>query len=1048
MSFDTYQDPIVYRMRKGSVDDPYIEISQTDKVRNGIILLREIPDKFNGITVTDGTINLATKDSGIPDANTVVVDWTNGILTFDSFYEGQTFTINFMGRGNVYLPSSKVYTNVDENGNVIETLQTLTDSTEQARDSANTAADNANTQATYAQQQGDYAKTQGDYAKQVGDENKTVWKTPVANFDEIATTYPSPQHGWTVQTIDNGKIYRYNSVTSTWEYIQEYNNTAITDLQNQLSKQNQQSTTIGHGLNVINASQNSPLDIQIEGRTLVNVSQNVLDSAKYYVLADKKSKVKFADATTYTGVAKFQGKDEKPILIRIEDFEGKVAGSTVENPYVAKRVGIKSTLQTPTGTWSEFLQSDYDKITKQDGTTALQKTTPTTSGLIAQHLFSFNIIEAVERTLGKIPSNTTADKVTWLKNNINTLTIRWHGYGTSPTGNNASLAVWNDTTTSWVDTVNHTNGSVTQLSFAISGASITDRIDSNGFIHFLAYADPSDETVESTIYTDYIELETELLQNAQLYFPRFPLYEVTSDEYNNILVSWDENEVMRRYPMVESVQHVQAPYVIAEGENLLPPFTEWTLHANAVVREPYELELNATAGSQISSVDIPCKPDTQYTISVVTNSDRFGIFPVDASGVEGSSLGNAIGTPLTFTTPSTAVKIRVKAYSTTAGTFTFTNPMLNLDSTAKPFVPRNPSTLYAEVKLGALSDKKDILWKDGQDWKVTKWIEKDVVLDGGQNWSYYTDKTGFKIVKIDGITSNLSSYLNVILSKYDGIVHKNVSAIKGINEQTSNTSTLYASISDTDSGWGEDYTPSSSEVKAYFWGWRMCDGNHGVPYNGTGTKTWYPIGDTDLARATTTTPTSAAPTITEGKIGYYKLSYVLATAKTIVVTDKVEGDLVVNGATQVEVGSGVIVREKVIPQTSGSSNYYHLNNLGVDTVPDVPLKNKVRTILKIFRNNIEDKQWIIQNSTTANGLQRAYINKKDYDPTAEYTVTYLVLDRHLFTNNILSVIANYDSSLKSVVDSVVAKQADIATQVSVNVRAIAELYKRVKALGG
>jgi hypothetical protein len=288
------------------------------------------------------------------------------------------------------------------------------------------------------------------------------------------------------------------------------------------------------------------------------------------------------------------------------------------------------------------------------------------------------------------------------------------------------------------------------------------------------------------------------------------------------------------------------------------------------------------------------------------------------------------------------------------------------------------------------------------------------------------------------------------LSKYDGIVHKNVSAINGINEQASNTSTLYVSISDTDSGWGEDYTPSSSEVKAYFWGWRMCDGNHGVPYNGTGTKTWYPIGDTDLARATTTTPTSAAPTITEGKIDYYKLSYVLAKAKTEIVTDKVEGDLVVNGATQVEVGSGCVIREKITPTQHSSTLDWYINEKGVSaSVMDNPLKYRVSKILGIYRNGILDSKWTQATSASnQNGIVYATIKNSDYDSTAEYTVTYLLLDRQTFTTNILSVIANYDTSLKSVVDSLVAKQSDIATQVSVNVQAIAELYKRVKALGG
>jgi len=70
---------------------------------------------------------------------------------------------------------------------------------------------------------------------------------------------------------------------------------------------------------------------------------------------------------------------------------------------------------------------------------------------------------------------------------------------------------------------------------------------------------------------------------------------------------------------VESVQHVQNPYVIAEGENLLPPFTEWYLHANARVKSPYELELNATAGNQISSVTIPVKASTQYYFDFTRN---------------------------------------------------------------------------------------------------------------------------------------------------------------------------------------------------------------------------------------------------------------------------------------------------------------------------------------------------------------------------------------------------------------------------------------------
>jgi hypothetical protein len=96
---------------------------------------------------------------------------------------------------------------------------------------------------------------------------KTEWKDHVVD----QTTGQVIQQGTPVSASNLNKIEQ-----------------GIYDAHQMLEEQSQQSTTIGHGLNIINASQNSPLDVKIEGRTLVNVSQNVLDSAKYYVLADKK----------------------------------------------------------------------------------------------------------------------------------------------------------------------------------------------------------------------------------------------------------------------------------------------------------------------------------------------------------------------------------------------------------------------------------------------------------------------------------------------------------------------------------------------------------------------------------------------------------------------------------------------------------------------------------------------------------------------------------------------------------------------------------------
>jgi hypothetical protein len=105
-------------------------------------------------------------------------------------------------------------------------------------DYANDKGDYAAQQGDYAKTQGDYAKAQGDYAKQVADENKTRWLDPVATFDDIATTYPNPQHGDTVQTINDGKVYRYEY--GQWKWNQQITDTAIADVQNKIGILNEQ----------------------------------------------------------------------------------------------------------------------------------------------------------------------------------------------------------------------------------------------------------------------------------------------------------------------------------------------------------------------------------------------------------------------------------------------------------------------------------------------------------------------------------------------------------------------------------------------------------------------------------------------------------------------------------------------------------------------------------------------------------------------------------------------------------------------------------------
>lgn len=728
--------------------------------------------------------------------------------------------------------------------------QTSGDYAQDKGDYAAQQGDYAKTQGDYAKAQGDYAKAQADYAKQVADENKTRWLNPVATFADIATTYPSPQLGWTVMTLDDGKIYRYDG--STWQFTQQYNSTALNNLANELSKQNQQSTTIGHGLNVINASQNSPLDVRIEGRTLVNLlgrAGNCEDASKW------------------------------------QDYQA--THTTDSNNFVYGTSGMKVTLQSGFTSGSTFL--------------------PIPGVLKANKYYVL---------IGEVKNGNAAS-----------VRIRFGGAEGNGLGDSTPVTDTSKFKIVWVKVNPTTDKEIVNVDLSVEGSG-----------------------------------------GQYGYFDGIRLYEITAEEYANIGTVWNDEEVAKRYPYVDSVQHVQNPYVIAEGENLLPPFSEWNIHPNAVVREPYKLELNATAQWQESTFDVPIVTGQSYTLNLVSN----GFIVVryyDKNKAYIFDTGQILSFPFTFTPPVGTAFIQIVLSNRAAGTFTFTNPMLTVGNQSKPFVPRNPSYLFAEVKLGSLAGKKDILWKDGQDWKVLKWVKSETLT--------ITNNTATLANNAQGDTA-------IIVDEPTGEIYKRVVAL---------------------SGSGKEFTQGGS-------------GNKTITFN----KGYVP-----------TSP---------------KAHYVLATPQTIVVTDKVEGDLVVNGSTQIEVGSGVVIREKVIPYLD-ANNTYRINN---HWEGNSDLKYKTTKILKIYKSSIDNTSvWTIRNDNDngyANGNAWAYTQKTNFDQTAEYTVTYLVLDRHLFTTNILAVTATYDSSLKSVVDSVVAKQSDIAAQVSVNVRAIAELYKRVKALGG
>lgn len=537
-------------------------------------------------------------------------------------------------------------------------------------------------------------------------------------------------------------------------------------------------------------------------------------------------------------------------------------------------------------------------------------------------------------------------------------------------------------------------------------------------------------------------------------FDGLRIYEIDLATYDKIGVSLLEADIEKMFPYVDSVQHVKNPVVTVEGDNLIPPFTEWDLHANAKVISPYELELNATASTQNSAYMVPVLPSENYNLKVeMSSGGHNGILFYDFNKAFISTFGGGYSATQerAFTSPSNAyyADVRLNNNTTSTGKFTFTQPILTLGNVAKPFVPRNPSYLYADVKLGAIGKAKDILYGQGGSHFVRKAIEKDVVLDGSLGWAYAVDYVGFKRIDVAAIAISTTLNYKTVITKYDGVPKSGLSTTNelpnsGDNHLLGNTGTLYITLLDTDTGWGETYPPLSTETKAYFRGWKMNNGVYGVNYDGTGTKTWIPIGDTSNTRSVTVVPTSESPTQLDGTIQPFILSYVLVTPQIVNVSDKVEGHLSIQGNAQIAISEGVIVREVANPVYNSGDGHYYVNN---KAVVGSKFTQRANYILKMNKNGVTDNKWVIMSHTNGYGNQFAKIPIADFDAAATYTVTYEVMDKYGFTTNIQEVKAYYDSSLKSAFKSVVSKQSDIETDQSILERQMLDVFIRLEAGG-
>lgn len=191
------------------------------------------------------------------------------------------------------------------------------------------------------------------------------------------------------------------------------------------------------------------------------------------------------------------------------NFTGKVSGSTVENPNKSFR-NSNTSLGVPSFFTTELLSDNgslsYQKIYDLDGTLFTQ--TNSSNGNISQQLFSFDLIEILERQFGKVVwqgKYLLADKVSIAKTIITNIQFDWYGYGSSTSGNKATLQAFGGG--AWFSPTFHTANTPTKLSEITVMGSVGYVVQPDGFVYYLANAEASNGTIASVLNTDYAELK-------------------------------------------------------------------------------------------------------------------------------------------------------------------------------------------------------------------------------------------------------------------------------------------------------------------------------------------------------------------------------------------------------------------------------------------------------------------------------------------------------------------------------------------------------------
>ena len=218
-----FNNPIHVVWRSGLPSDPFVDRLDITRVVNQRIVLLEIPDELYRVRIANlFEINYEKFIRDSIAENEFYCDYTNGFIYFNRKMEAETVSVVYKGRGVILYPSNRVihydgtnsketlYEIIEKSKTQVEELHNKTLTFEEVLENM-IVATNLTKEAT------DIVLDTNEIANQkielINDAYATtvlIYRPYVQTYADIATTYPNPLVGWTVQVYDSGIRYRWN----------------------------------------------------------------------------------------------------------------------------------------------------------------------------------------------------------------------------------------------------------------------------------------------------------------------------------------------------------------------------------------------------------------------------------------------------------------------------------------------------------------------------------------------------------------------------------------------------------------------------------------------------------------------------------------------------------------------------------------------------------------------------------------------------------------------------------------------------------------------